>query len=36
MTGQRRNRRFAYAPYLDLFNDKESGIPEAGQTLAHS
>jgi Fic family protein len=28
MTGQRRNRRFAYAPYLDLFDDKESGIPD--------
>lgn len=28
ITGQRRNRRFAYAPYLALFDDNESGIPD--------
>jgi hypothetical protein len=28
-TGQRRNRRFSYEPYLALFNDVEREVPEA-------
>jgi len=29
ITGQRRNRRFAFEPYLALFRDSESDVPDA-------
>jgi hypothetical protein len=30
ITGKKRNRRFAYQPYLDLFIDEASAAPQPG------